>query len=414
MVYIQRDLEPVLLPWLDAPEMLILRGPRQSGKTTLLQRLAEQLGAQGVEKEQIHYLALDDDLTRLKFEKNPLEFIRFYLTSSARHYFLLDEVQAIQDVGKKLKIIFDTIKNIKLVVTGSSSFDLTVLGSFVVGRALFFDLYPFSFAEFLRSKGKGYEELHKKIRFHWEEKNEQNETIPETAFLEDLNILLHEYLTYGSYPRIVMEPEQAKKKELLRNVFTTYIEKDIVSLYGIKQREKTIKLLRVIAATSGQVVNYATLAAHADLQYHEVRELLPLLQDSFVIFIVPPFHKNLLHELRKNPKLYFMDYGLRNCLLENFEPAFDMLYENFVHNELRRNRPVKYWRTTAKSEVDFILQQGEELIPIEVKTTVKVTRSFQSFLAQYRPARALLCTLQNKEEIKIGSCTVYVIPFVYL
>ena len=110
-----------------------------------------------------------------------------------------------------------------------------------------------------------------------------------------------------------------------------------------------------------------------------------------------------------------MDYGLRNYLLENFDQIlFDSLYENFVHNELCQKYPVKYWRTTAKTEVDFILQKGSEIIPVEVKTTAKITRSFRSFLEQYPVPRAFICSLQDMEKISIGSSEVIIMPLVYL
>ncbi len=412
MVYIERDIEPKLWEWLEAPEILVLRGPRQSGKTTLLRKVQEKLLAQGIETEKIHLITFEDELARIRFQENPLQFFQFYLTPESKHYFLLDEVQYIKEVGKKLKLLFDSFPNAKIIVTGSSSFDLTSLGSALVGRVIFFDLYSFSFAEFLRSKEKKYEELHKKIKI---DLGKPSIPIEKNIFLDELNRLLHEYLTYGSYPRVVLEPDQNKKKELLKNMFTTYIEKDIVALYGIRHREKVIKLLQVIAATIGQVTDYNTLGQHANLSYPEMREILPLLQDSFVISIVKPFFKNHLNELRKNPKLYFIDYGLRNYLLENFEQIiFDSLYENFVHNELQQSYSVKYWRTTAKTEVDFILQKGAEIIPVEVKTTAKITRSFRSFLTIYPVPRAFVCTLLDLEKAVIDSCEVITLPFVYL
>ncbi len=412
MAYIKREIETEVEKWLDSREIVAIRGPRQSGKTTLLKRLESVLNAKGVGEERVHYISLEDDLTRMKFERNPKEFVEFHMASKGRHYFLLDEVQYVKDAGKKLKYVFDSFSNAKLIISGSSSFDLTSLGSHLVGRIVFFNLYPFSFFEFLRAKGEKYEMLHKNLRISIDKKSLKPK---ETVFLNELNGFLHEYLTFGSYPRIVTENIRYKKRELLKNLFTTYVEKDIVALYGIKQREKAVKLLKAASSILGSVVSYETLSETSGLRYHEVREILPLLEDSFVIFVVKPFHKNLLNELRKNPKIYFVDPGVRNYLAENFEnPDFAPLYENFVHNELKRRYQVKYWRTTAKTEVDFIIEHKKEITPVEVKTTPKITRSFRSFIQSYKPKKALMLNLNAVDKARIGDCNVSIMPFAYL
>ena len=412
MVYIERELEKEIKKWVESREILAIRGARQSGKTTLLARIKDMLKNKGVDEERIHYISFEDDITRIKFEEDVKEFIEFHMSSKEKHYFLLDEVQYVKDTGKKLKLIFDSFSNAKLIMTGSSSFDLTNLGSFLVGRVVFFNLYPFSFLEFLRSKGKNYETLYKKLKIDIG-KSEIN--LKSTVFLDELNKLLREYLTFGAYPRIVLEKDYDKKKELLKNLFITYVEKDIVAMYGIKYREKVVRLLKTTASISGNVVNYETLSVNSGLKYHDVRDILPLMEDSFVIFIVKPFYKNLMNELRKNPKIYFLDYGIRNHLLGNFENLiFDKLYENFVHNELKRSYDVKYWRTTAKTEVDFVVEHKKDIIPLEVKIKPKITRSFRSFIQQYEPNKALILNLNIIDKTKINNCNVVMLPFVYL
>lgn len=412
MVYIKRDIEKKVEKWLESREILAIRGARQSGKTTLLMRIRDMLKNKGVDEGRIHYISFEDDLTRLKFEEDIKEFIKFHLTSEKKHYFLLDEVQYVKDAGKKLKLVFDSFSNAKLIITGSSSFDLTNLGSYLAGRVIFFNLYPFSFQEFLKSKEKKYENLYMKLKIDLEK---EKINLEKTVFLDELNKFLHEYITFGSYPRIVLEKDHDKKKELLKNLFITYVEKDIVAMYGIKYREKAVRLLKTIASISGNMVNYETLSINSGLKYHEVRDTLPLLEDSFIIFVVKPFYRNLMNELRKNPKIYFLDYGMRNYLLGNFENLiFDSLYENFVHNELKRSYTVKYWRTTAKTEVDFIIEQKKRIIPLEVKIKPKITRSLRSFIQQYQPTKTIIVNLNTIDKTKIDSCNVFMFPFVYL
>lgn len=402
--YIERNIEKDIVSWLNAREIIAIRGPRQSGKTTMLNRLREILKNKKTKEERIHFINFEDSIIRIEFEKNPKEFIKSYLVDG-KNYFLMDEVQYINDVGKKLKLIFDIFDNTKLIITGSSSFDMTNLGEYLVGRVLFFDLYPFSFLEFLRAKNKRLERIYKQIRINFYKKI----ILKKSIFLEELNTLLHEYLTFGSYPRIVLENNQKKKKELLKNLFLNYIEKDIASLYGKKYRDKAVKLLKVLASCES-IIKYETLTT-SGLKYHEVREILSLLQDSFVIFILKPFYKNLISELRKNPKIYFVDYGIRNQLLENFENInFDFLYENFIHNELKRKHKINYWRTTSKTEIDFIVN---EKIPIEVKIKPKITRSLRSFINKYKTEKAFIANLNAIDKKKINNCNIYFLPFVY-
>lgn len=228
MVHIERDIESKIGKWLKSREIIAIRGSRQSGKTTILMRIIEKLKAKGIDESQLNYISFEDDLTKLKFEEDTKRFVEFYLTSKKTHYFFLDEVQYVKDIGKKLKLIFDSFANVKLIITGSSSFELTSLGSYLVGRVIFFDLHPFSFSEFLKSKDKKYENLHNKLKIEFLESKIKLE---KTSFLKELNILLKEYLTFGSYPRICLEKSIEKKKELLKNIFTTYVEKDITALY---------------------------------------------------------------------------------------------------------------------------------------------------------------------------------------
>lgn len=406
--YVVRDSEAVLSRWLEDREILLIRGPRQSGKTTLLERTRQLLTGKGVDESRIHYFSFEEDVARLKFEADCKEYVSFY-RKPGKNYFLLDELQYVKDAGRRLKLLFDFFPDAKFIASGSSSFDLTNLGANLAGRVVFLDLFPFSFREFLRAKNPGYEKKYAELKVGMD-----GETLSQpTVFLDDLNRLLHEYLTYGRYPRIVLEADKEKKRELLKNLFTTYVEKDVVSLYGNKYRDPAVKLLQCLARTIGSQVNYENLARNSGLRYTEVRALLPLLEDSFVVSVVKPFFQDRVSELRKNPKVYFVDYGLRNHLLERFEASdFDALYENFVFNQLSASGPVKYWCTTAKTEVDFVLEKGN--IPVEVKKTPKITRALVSFIQQYAPKKAFVANLNEVARRQIGPCPVWSVPFAYL
>ena len=146
MKYIQREIESDVLKWLDKKEVIAIRGTRQCGKTTLLKRIIEILIERKIPKDKIHFISFEDDSEKEKFEKNPRDYVNYYLNNDkSKHFFLFDEVQYVKNAGKILKLIYDEIENVKIIITGSSTLDLNEVGSFLVGRVLLFEMYPFSF-----------------------------------------------------------------------------------------------------------------------------------------------------------------------------------------------------------------------------------------------------------------------------
>ncbi len=408
--FIPREIESKIGQWIESKEILILRGPRQSGKTTLLRKIAFDLAEKGIPKERIHFFNLEDDLEKEKLEKDPLSYFKFYLgEDTKKHYFFLDEVQYLSNGGKILKLVYDTELNLKIIVSGSSTLDLNEVGSYLVGRALFFELYPFLFSEFLKAKDKVLFEHYQKYRF-----NCKKPKLPPTLFLDKLNLLLWEYATYGGYPRIVLEKDSEKKKFLLKNLYLTYIEKDIVKVYGPRYKQKILDLIRTLAALNATILNYNDLCTTTGLYFKELKEILGILGNTYILRLILPFHKNLASELRKNPKLYFLDSGLRNFLINRFEFT-DLekgaLLENFVFNSFHEEK-INYWRTTAKAEVDFILP--EKNLPIEVKINPKISRSLHSYLSEYLPRQGLLLNLNQSSTKKIEKTILWIIPAAFL
>lgn len=402
MVYIERDIERELFKWINDREIILIRGPRQCGKTTLLERIKENLSKNS--KNNIIMISFENNITRMQFEENCIDFIKSRL-SNEKNYYLFDEVQYVREIGQKLKLIFDTFKDIKIIVTGSSSFDLTSLGKYLVGRVIFFDLFPFNFGEFLKSKGEKYHKIYQDIKIKIPDIK-----LKKSIFIDELNNFLFEYLTFGGYPRIVLEENHEKKTKLISDIFTTYVEKDIISLYGNKYRDSAVKLLKSLSYILGGLIKYEKLTENTGLKNQEIREILPLLQDSFVIKIVPPFYSNKLNELRKNQKVYFVDFGIRNYLFGSFNNLdYDFLYENFVLNQLKDIKMIKFWRTTQKTEVDFVID-GKDKIPIEIRTGKKITRSLRSFIEKYKPPFAIIA---NLKEVSIKEKYIYFIPFIY-
>lgn len=399
--YIKRQIEGNVEKFLTDPEILVLRGPRQAGKTTLIKNISLQLP-----QENVFYFTFEDELIKNKFETNPQEFINFYATDSTQKYFfLLDEVQYLSQAGKQLKLIFDLFPHVKLIVTGSSTLDLNQLGQYLVGRAIYFEIMPFSFDEFLETKDQKLLIEYKKKKF-----NLDHPQVTNSIFIDELNKNLREYITYGGYPRVVLETDLQKKQVLLRNIFSTYVEKDIIQLFGPKHRHHLLSVLKYLGINLGQLLQYESLGNAVNLNYPQVKEVLDILAQTYIIQSLHPFHKNQTTELKKNPKLYFIDLGMRNVLLDKFEfddKEYGYLLENFILNQFK-DQKVKFWRTTAKAEVDFVLTQ--EIIPLEVKTKAKVTRSFRSFVDTYQPRIGLITDLTNSKEELIGKSKIFITP----
>jgi len=400
---VERRVEKEIIKWIDSKEILAIRGPRQSGKTTLLYKIMNFLKERG--KERIHFISFEDDMEKEKFEKNPKEYIEYYIGEDReKHFFLLDEVQYIKNAGKLLKLIYDSIENIKMIITGSSTLDINEVGSYLVGRILFFELYPFSFEEFLIAKRTKHYDYYIKNRFRLDSAKEVD-----TLFLDKLNLLLKEYITYGGYPKIVLEKNIEKKKFLLKNLFLTYVEKDIVKIYGIKYKQKILDLVRNLASINSSIINYDELCSLTGLYNKELKEILSILENTYIIRLIKPFHRNLTSELRKNPRVYFIDTGLRNFITERFdfsEEEFGKLLENYVLNNFGEEK-VNYWRTKSKAEVDFILK---EKIPIEVKLNPKFTKALRSFISVYNPEIAIIINLYSSSKTKVEETKIFNVP----
>ncbi len=411
MVYIKREIEKDVMPWLNSKEVIAIRGTRQCGKTTFLKRISEVLFTRKVSKEKIHLISFEDDFEKENFEKNPIEYIRYYLNKdNTKHYFLLDEVQYIKNAGRLIKLLYDNFDNIKMIITGSSTLDLNEIGSYLVGRVLLFEMYPFSFSEFLEAKDKKLYGYYKNKKIEFKNKKIRLE-VP--IYMDKFNKKLLEYIKFGGYPAIILEDNYEKKKILLKNLFLTYIERDIVKIYGSRYRQRISELIKYLSTINGSIINYNEIAGAIGLYDKEIKEILHILEETYIIKLIKPFHKNLTTELKKNPKVYFIDTGLRNFMAGRFdfsEEEYGKLLENYVFLKIKQEK-INYWRTTAKAEVDFILN---EKIPIEVKTNLKITRSFRSFLSSYNPDMAFLVNMNTIKKIKINKTNVFAVPFCLL
>jgi hypothetical protein len=420
-----RDILTSLKRWIDRKEAYAIKGPRQSGKTTILKLLQDALSS-----KRVVFLNFEDPDVLEAFEAKPKEYIGSYITTSEKHYFLMDEYHYVKDCGKNLKLLYDTFENAKFIVTGSSSLELSgAMAKFLVGRVFFFELFPFSFHEFLTAKNARlagvYREKNKQIRdFLFNGATPATET--GDIFQGEFTPLLHEFITFGGYPAVITAEDPETKKAILKNIYDTYISRDIIEFLRISNPSKYRCIVRALAALTGKILNYNELCNTCQSYYKETKQTISMLEETYIIRLIPPFHTNPVTELKKNPKVYFHDLGLRNHVLSNFNPIENRtdagaLIENHVLLCLRNIFPDKnlnYWRTTAKAEVDFVIQLDDEPTPVEAKYQTfqkpRISRSLRSFIKTYKPQKAMVITKNYWNQEKIEKTTVIFVPAHYV
>jgi len=428
--YLPRLLFDEIIKWLKRREIIAIKGPRQSGKTTLLLMIQDYL----IEKERVNpknviFLTFEDREILEKFSKAPKDFVSSFIRGqkNERFYFLIDEFHYLEEGGQKLKLLYDIFPNIKFIITGSSSLEIAgKTAKFLVGRMFSFYLYQFSFEEFIKAKSDQlsyiYEERKNKvIDFIL---NGKDFKFTEDIFQEDFRKLFEEYAIYGGYPEVVKAEDIETKKIILKNIFETYITKDIIELLRINNLHKFRNLFTLLANQIGNLINYNSLSSDVQSYFREVKHFISILEETFIIFLLRPYFSNKITELKKNPKVYFVDIGLRNYAINNFNELdlrgdIGQIVENICLFQLKvrySDFPIKYWRTLAKAEVDFILELGNEIIPIEVKYSVepKISRSLRNFISEYKPKKVLVITKGFSGEEKINSSSVKFIPAWYL
>lgn len=430
--YFSRILFEELKRWIKRREILAIKGPRQSGKTTLLLMLQDYLlNEKKINPKNIIFLTFEDWEILEKFSKSPKEYIRSFIgdRKNEKFYFLIDEFHYLPDGGKKLKLLYDIFENIKFIITGSSSLELTGrTAKFLVGRMFSFYLYQCSFEEFISVKSEQLSYIYQEKKnaiFEFITKG-RNFHLREDIFHNDFRRYFEEYSIFGGYPEVVKTDDNETKRMIFKNIFETYITRDIIELLRINNISKFRTVVLLLANQLSSLLNYNSLISDSQSYFREIKHYLSVLEETFIISLLRPYFKNKITELKKNPKVYFIDTGLRNYAVNNFN-ELDMradlgqLVENVCFSQLRMKFPdfsIKYWRTLAKAEVDFILELGREIIPIEVKYTQfkdpKISRGLKNFIVGYKPKKVLILTKGFIGEEKIDKSHIKFIPAWYL
>jgi len=342
---------------------IIVLGPRQVGKTTLIQTIL---------KDKRHlFLNADDPVTRQSLDTP--DFFRLQQIIGDHTIVFIDEAQRINNIGLTLKLITDQFKNVQLIVSGSSAFELrNETSEPLTGRKWEYKLYPISWQELENSIG----------------------------FIESEQ-QLEQRLIFGMYPDVINRP--GREPVVLKQLAESYLYKDILALTAVRKPDLLERLLQALALQLGNEVSYNELAQLLQVDKGTVMNYIELLEKAFIIFRLPSFSRNLRNEIKNNRKIYFWDNGVRNTLIANYNilslrQDTGALWENFLVSERLKlnqyhNRVVNcfFWRTTQQQEIDFIEESGGKITGYEFKWREKQMKKIpEGFVRAYGDAVTLI------------------------
>ncbi len=409
--YSKRDIFDEVAAHLGKKEITVIIGPRRAGKTVLLEQLRDYLKeSKQAEPGFIYYFNLDILKDRQIFQ-NQTDFIEFIKSRAGKEkiYVFIDEAQKIPEAGIFFKGVYDSELPVKLVLTGSSNLEIrSKIHESLAGRKRVFNLLPFSFGEIVRLKNP--------VVFNLIDKSEK---LIEYDKKELENIFL-EYCLFGGYPQVVLENKVNDKKAMLEEIFTSYVEKDIIGFLKVENESNFTKLVRLLAGQIGNLITFSELASLVGTDRYTIERYVSNLEKTFVIQILKPFYTNSRQEVVKSPKVYFIDNGIRNLALDRLDKKIEeredkgALIENAILKELlilsrQYYFQLRFWRSKQKAEVDFILEKGKEIVPIEIKSNLasdKLESSFSGFIKRYGPKNGLAVNLKFQGQRNVGGTQV--------
>jgi len=362
-MFIQREIQDKLTKRLQDPKAIIIFGPRQVGKSTLLKHHADSF------QPPILWWNGDDADIRELLENASSTKLKTLIGKAKT--LVIDEAQRIQNIGICIKIIVDNFPDVKVLATGSSAFELSNrIKEPLTGRKWEYFLFPFSFTEMAN----------------------------QSSFLEEKR-MIPSRMVFGYYPDIVLNLADAEDR--LRMIADSYLFKDVFSLGNLRKPDQIVKLLQALAYQVGNEVSYHELGMMTGLDNETVEKYITLLEQTFIIFRLGSFSKNLRNELKKAKKVYFVDNGIRNSLIHNFLPLesrtdVGALWENFLMAERFKKNALDgqfnrgyFWRTHAQQEIDYVEEVGEKLSAWEFKWNPKAKVKIPATFRQAYPEASI-------------------------
>jgi len=390
----KRNIFDKIKPYLGDETIIVIIGARQVGKTHILHYIQNFLKTKN--HKTLYY---DLEFPNLLYLLNQ-GTDAFIIDLESRGYIkgenifvFIDEIQYLNNPSSFLKIIADHYKNIHLIVSGSSTFDIkTKFTNSLAGRTINFEVFPLSFSEFITFKESVYTNISKLS----------------SDGLKHIQMLYKEYIIYGGYPKIVLESDIVKKQQHLLQLIDTYVRKDIRDLADITNIYKFNSILKVLAFQSGQLLNVASLSRETDISQPTLHKYLSILEETFIIKMVTPFSHSPSVEISKNPKIFFLDSGLQSLLwMGQFQNIIQgNIFETNIFSELVKKygrEVIHFWRTKIHQEIDFIIEyEVGKILPIEVKTNFQKfnVRTMKSFCNKYKIKDWKVISLEGMKEAK--------------
>ncbi|MBI2581269.1 ATP-binding protein [Candidatus Woesearchaeota archaeon] len=370
----------------NSKKVSLVLGARQVGKTTVLKALYNLLSG----KNRALFLDLDiftnfEKVSTFENLVNTLKLVGYEENQNGFFYLFLDEFQRYNDLSVIMKNVYDSFDNIKIYASGSSSMRIKdQIQETLAGRKIINILHPLDFEEFLwfkesktdvkKTKKLSGEGLHK----------------PTSALLE----LLKEFMVFGGYPEVVLQKKGKDKIEALKSIFDLYVKKDLVEYLKIEKILQVKKLIEFLAINNGKKIKYDEISALCSLSYKEVKGYIEILQETYLVYVLRPFFTNKNKELVKVPKVYFVDNGVRDFFINNFNPVGlrgdeGFLFEGYVLSELLKSgkESVKFWQDKNGHEADFVLDDA--IMEVKFKTSLKHGdfTGLKAFATQYKGLR---------------------------
>jgi|SRR3989344_1184620 len=393
----------------------LLIGARQVGKTTILKMLFGELSL----KNKCLFLDLDilSNYEKISTFENLLNLLKIngYSEKQAEFFYLfLDEFQRYPAVAKTMKNAYDNLPNVKIFASGSSSLTIkNQVQESLAGRKIITEIFPLDFEEFLifKNEDKLAGNLGNLSKLRGDKLNQS---------LKDYRRFMEEFMVFGGYPEVPLKNSPEEKKLVLESIFDLYVKKDLIEYLNIDKLLEVKKLIEFLAINNGQKIKYEEISKMTSLRFNEIKKYLEVLFETFFIKEIRPFYTNKNKELVKIPKIYFMDNGVRNYFINNFNELrlrndAGFLFEGFILSELLKqgNKQIRFWQDKHFNEVDFILEKNGKIIPLEVKfkeeLKLEEQKSLKVFLESYASAdKSILISLSKQTKDKLIN---FILPY---
>ncbi|MBI5614392.1 ATP-binding protein [Candidatus Gottesmanbacteria bacterium] len=371
-MYIPRSIEPKIREWLFKGKIIVIYGARQTGKSTIVRRVLTDFSSEST------YLNGDESGTKRLFAEAEDASTLGHIVGNHK-IVVIDEAQRIENIGLKLKILVDTYPDRQIIATGSSSFDLAnKIAEPLTGRTVQFTLYPLSLEELTQTWGQ-----------------------------TELLVQLPNLLIYGLYPAVVTASSLEEKTVLLKQLASDYLYRDVLSFDRVKKSEVLKKLTEAVALQTGNEVSYNELSTILQIGKQTAIHYLDILEQGFILFRLTSFSRNLRQEINRSRKLYALDNGVRNVLLNNLNPLslrtdVGALWESFIVSEFKKQQfweattaPLYFWRTYSQEEVDVVKDIGGMLFAYEIKWKKPKLRPPKNWIISYPTSKWRSITRDN-------------------